>query len=266
LGIVAGSVVALGAVAALVIVLVTHSQAPAADSTSSKPPAHTVAPRGGGGPGVPVPPLPAFAPPADLGADCEYPTSQDPSVKPVNPPRSGKLPTDPPNIKATISTNVGDIGIQLDNAKAPCTVNSFINLAQQQFFNNTQCGKLIVQSDFGLLQCGGPDSDGTGGPGYEFADEYPSNQYSPSDPAVKQPVLYPRGTLAMAPASGPNPNGSQFNLMYKDSVSDPTSAIFGSIDQAGLATLDMIVKAGVLGNGDDGLPANTVTINSVQIG
>ena len=51
-----------------------------------------------------------------------------------------------------------------------------------------------------MLQCGGPENEGTGGPGYEFADEYPVNQYGPNDPALKQPVLYPRGTLGMANA------------------------------------------------------------------
>ena len=135
-------------------------------------------------------------------------------------------------IRATISTNVGDIGIQLDNAKAPCTVNSFISLAQQQFFNGTQCGKLIIQADFGLLQCGGPENEGTGGPGYEYADEYPLNQFGPSDPALKQPVLLPRGTLTMAPSIGPNPNQSQFNIMNKDSVTEPDSTVFGTINQA----------------------------------
>jgi serine/threonine protein kinase len=267
LGIVGGSIIALAAVTALVISLVTnsHPAANSANSTAPKPPAHTRAPRTGGS-GAPVPPLPAFAPPADLGANCQYPATQESPSKPVNPPPSGKISTDPPVINATISTNVGDIGIQLDNAKAPCTVNSFVSLAKQQFFNDTQCGQLIIQADFGLLQCGGPDNEGTGGPGYEYADEYPVNQYSPNNPALKQPVLYPRGTLTMAPGNGPNPNQSQFNLMYKDSVSEPNSTIFGTINQAGLETIDKIVKAGVLGQGDTGLPANTVTVTAVRIG
>ena len=268
IGIVGGSIVTLAAVVTLVIVLITHSSSGSsttATSTAMRSPVHTKVPRPGAGPGAPVPALPAFDPPPDLGANCQYPAARDPSPKPVNPPADGKVSTDPPVIRAKISTNVGDIGLELDNAKAPCAVNSFISLVKQQFFNGTQCGQLIIQADFGLLQCGGPDNEGTGGPGYEFADEYPANQYSLNDPALKQPVLYPRGTLGMAPLSGPNPNGSQFNMYYKDSVSDPSSTIFGTVDEAGLATIDKIVKAGILGNGDSGLPSSTVTITSVRL-
>ena len=67
-----------------------------------------------------------------------------------------------------------------------------------------------------MLQCGDPSGTGTGGPGYRFPNEYPTNQYRLTDPALKTPVLYPRGTLAMANA-GPGTNGSQFFLVYEDS-------------------------------------------------
>jgi serine/threonine protein kinase len=269
LGIVGGSVLVLGAVIALVISLVTHSHgsgsSTTATSTAMRFPVHTKVPRPGAAPGAPVPALPAFAPPPDLGANCQYPPTQDQALKPANPPPDGRVSTDPPVIRATISTNVGDIGIALDNAKAPCTVNSFVNLVKQKFFNGTQCGKLMNQSDFGILQCGGPENEGTGGPGYQYADEYPVNQYSPNDPALKQSVLYPRGSLAMANGLAPDTNQSQFNLFYKDSVSDPLFTIFGTIDEAGLTTIDKIAKAGVLGNGDDGLPSSPVTITSVRL-
>ncbi|WP_445160877.1 protein kinase domain-containing protein [Mycobacterium sp. Dal123C01] len=268
-GIVGGSVLVLGAVIALVISLVTHSggsgSSTTATSTAMRFPVHTKVPRPGATPGAPVPALPAFAPPPDLGANCQYPPTQDQALKPANPPPDGRVSTDPPVIRATISTNVGDIGIALDNAKAPCTVNSFVNLVKQQFFNGSQCGKLMNQSDFGILQCGGPENEGTGGPGYQFADEYPVNQYSLNDPALKQSVLYPRGSLSMANGLAPDTNQSQFNLFYKDSVSDPLFTIFGTIDEAGLATIDKIAKAGVLGNGDDGLPSSRVTITSVRL-
>ncbi|WAJ47664.1 protein kinase [Mycobacterium sp. Aquia_216] len=269
IAIVGGSVLVLAAVVALVVVLVTHSSggsSTTATSTAVRFPVHTRAPRPGVGPGAPVPALPAFAPPPDLGANCQYPPTADPALKPATPPPSGSVSTDPPVIRATISTNVGDIGIGLDNAKAPCTVNSFVSLVKQQFFNGTQCGRLITQSDFGLLQCGGPENEGSGGPGYQYADEYPVNQFPPNDPALKEPVLYPRGTLTMANGLAPDTNQSQFNMFYKDSVSEPTFTIFGTVDEAGLATIDKIVKAGVLGNTDDGLPSNTVTITAVRLG
>jgi peptidyl-prolyl cis-trans isomerase B (cyclophilin B) len=115
----------------------------------------------------------------------------------------------------------------------------------------------------GVLQCGDPAGDGTGGPGYEFANEYPTDQYAPNDPAAKQPVSYPRGTLAMANA-GPGTNGSQFFLVYQDSMLPPQYTVFGTIQQDGLATLDKIAEAGVKGGGEDGPPATKVTIKSVR--
>ena len=78
---------------------------------------------------------------------------------------------------------------------------------------------------------------------YQFDNEYPTNQFQPDDPKLQQPVLYPRGTLAMANA-GPGTNGSQFFLVYKDSQLPPNYTVFGTIDQTGLATLDKIAAAG----------------------
>ena len=78
-----------------------------------------------------------------------------------------------------------------------------------------------------MLQCGDPKGDGTGGPGYQFANEYPTNQYLPDDPALSQPLVYPRGTLAMANA-GPGTNGSQFFIVYKDSQLPPNYTVFGT--------------------------------------
>ena len=116
-----------------------------------------------------------------------------------------------------MTTNQGNIGLQLDNAKSPCTVNSFASLAQQGYFNDTPCHRLTTSEGLSVLQCGDPTGQGSGGPGYEFANEYPTNQFQPDDPQLQNPVMYPRGTLAMANA-GPGTNGSQFFLVYKDST------------------------------------------------
>ena len=84
--------------------------------------------------------LPPFKPPAGLGANCQYPaTPNEPAAKKVDPPKSGKVPTDPANISMSIATNQGPIGVQLENAKAPCTVNNFVSLAQKGYFNDTHC-------------------------------------------------------------------------------------------------------------------------------
>jgi peptidyl-prolyl cis-trans isomerase B (cyclophilin B) len=264
LGIVAGSVISLVAVAALVVTLVTHSHH-ATKSAPSRTPIRPRAPRSAELSGPNPPPMPSFAPPADLGANCQYPPSTGPASKPVRAPRPGKVSTDPAEINASIATNQGDIGLQLANAESPCTVNSFTSLAQQGFFDQTPCHRLTTAATVGVLQCGDPKGDSTGGPGYQFADEYPTNQYPPNDPQAQQPVVYPRGTLAMANA-GPGTNGSEFYLVYDDSELAPVYTVFGTIDDTGLTTIDNIVKGGVAGGGDDGTPAVAVTINTVRVG
>jgi len=115
-----------------------------------------------------------------------------------------------------------------------------------------------------VLQCGDPTGQGTGGPGYQFDNEYPTNQFQPDDPALQEPVVYPRGTLAMANA-GPGTNGSQFFLVYKDSHLPPNYTVFGTIDQTGLATLDKIAAAGTADGSQDGKPKDDVQVKSIQL-
>lgn len=271
IGIVGASALALIAVVALVIALVTKSDHPTNDPASATP-THGRAPNRPGptsdttaaAPAT-VPPLPAFAPPGIPGADCQYPPSPDAASKAVNPPHSGRVSTDPAQMNATISTNFGDIGIHLDNARTPCTVNSFVSLVRQQFFDNTSSGRLVNAPDGGMILLGGPENDGSGGPGYEFADEYPTNQYKPGDPALKETVIYPRGTLFMA-GTGPNTNGSQFQIVYRDLESEPTATVFGTVDQASLETVDKMARVGVAGDRQMGTPTSPITIISVRIG
>jgi peptidyl-prolyl cis-trans isomerase B (cyclophilin B) len=255
-----GAVVVIGAIVATVIVTNKGSNSTTASATTSTPPSSEAAP-------TPpadgkTPPLPAFAAPADLGANCQYPAAEAAS-KPNKPPRTGKVPTDPAEVSVSMSTNQGNIGLQLDNGKAPCTVNSFSSLAQQGYFNDTTCHRLTT-SGLSVLQCGDPKGTGMGGPGYQFADEYPANQFQPDNPALQQPVLYPRGTLAMANA-GANTNGSQFFLVYKDSPLPPKYTAFGTIDATGLATLDKIAAAGTADGGPDGAPKQPVQIKSILL-
>jgi cyclophilin family peptidyl-prolyl cis-trans isomerase len=106
---------------------------------------------------------------------------------------------------------------------------------------------------------------GRGGMGQVFrAHDTATNQYPPGDPNARGPVLYPRGTLAMANA-GPDTNGSQFFIVYDDSQLPPEYTVFGTVDDAGLAIVDKIAKAGIVGGGDDSVPATTVTITSVRL-
>jgi peptidyl-prolyl cis-trans isomerase B (cyclophilin B) len=262
-----GSIAAVAVIAAVVIAIVNtkHEQksntVATTGSTADSSSPETTTP---GGPTPPVPPLPPFKPSANLGANCQYPASSDPAAKPVKPPRTGKIPTDPAQVSASMATSQGNIGLMLANNESPCTVNSFASLTGQGFFNDTKCHRLTTSPTLGVLQCGDPKGDGTGGPGYQFANEYPTDQYPPNDPKTQEPVLYPRGTMAMANA-GPNTNGSQFFLVYKDSQLPPEYTVFGTIQADGLATLDKIAKAGVAGGGDDGAPAIDVTIKSLLL-
>jgi len=263
--IVGGSIVAVAVVAAVVIAVLNGKNEHKSNTAATTTPASgsaattTAAPQTG-----PVPPLPPFKPSASLGANCQYPASPDPAAKPVKPPRTGKVPTDPAQVSASMATNQGNMGLMLANNESPCTVNSFASLIGQKYFDNTKCHRLTTSPELGVLQCGDPKGDGTGGPGYQFANEYPTDQYPPNDPKLQEPVVYPRGTLAMANA-GPNTNGSQFFMVYKDSQLPPQYTVFGTIQADGLATLDKIAKAGVAGGGEEGAPTSEVTIKSLLL-
>ncbi len=255
-----GGVVAVIVVAAAVVTTVvltrddSDSENTAATSTAASPSGEPAAAGA----------LPAFAAPAGLGDNCQYPASPAKASKPVKPPRAGKVPTDPAQVSASMETNQGDIGLMLDNGKSPCTVNSFASLANQGFFKDTICHRLTTSESLSVLQCGDPTAEGTGGPGYQFPNEYPTNQYQPDDPKLAEPVLYPRGTLAMANA-GPGTNGSQFFLVYKDSMLPPNYTVFGTIDDTGLATLDKIAAAGTADGAPDGKPKSEVKITSLML-
>ena len=263
-----GAVVTVAVIVAVVIAIVnTKSEHKSNTAATTTTPAASSSPETTA-PATPqtgqVPPLPSFKPSANLGANCQYPASSDPAAKPVKPPRTGKVPTDPAQVSASMATSQGNIGLMLTNNESPCTVNSFASLIGQKFFNDTKCHRLTTSATLGVLQCGDPKGDGTGGPGYQFANEYPTDQYPPNDPKLQEPVLYPRGTLAMANA-GPNTNGGQFFMVYKDSQLPPQYTVFGTIQADGLATLDKIAKAGVAGGGEDGPPASDVTIKSLLL-
>ena len=196
--------------------------------------------------------------PADAGAGgetvaCEYPEDGQEPAREVEPP-AADAPADGP-VTATITTNFGDIGLSLDAAAAPCTVNSFVSLAEQGFYDDTPCPRIGDQDGFGILQCGDPTGTGAGGAGYSFADELAGDE------------TYPAGTLAMANA-GPDTNGSQFFLVFRDSQFPPSYTVFGTIDEAGLETIDAIAAVGNDGANPagGGTPNEDVTIEKVTVG
>ncbi|MGW0179410.1 peptidylprolyl isomerase [Nocardia sp. NPDC003345] len=216
-------------------------------------------------PGAAPPPPPAAKP---ATVNCNYRDSAEPAAKPVQKPRAEGIQTGDGNASLSISvdSSQGPMGLTLNNAQSPCTVNSFASLAGQGYFDGTTCHRLTQGEGLKVLQCGDPTGTGTGGPGYEFDNEYPTDQFAPTDPALQQPIGYQRGVLAMANA-GPGTNGSQFFIVYGDSMLPPNYTIFGTVDEAGLGTLDKIAAAGQdESNGPgDGKPTQPVNLNSVRI-
>lgn len=181
---------------------------------------------------------------------------------PTHTPTEGKIiqwPNPPPmtidqnkQYVATIKTNYGDIVVQLFPKDAPLTVNNFVFLARQGFYDGVKFHR--VAKGF-VIQSGDPTGTGSGGPGYEFADETVTRDYVP-------------GTLAMA-NSGPNTNGSQFFITLVDlSGQLPKKyTIFGLVS-SGFDVVQKIGNVPVKANpltGEMSLPTVDVYINSISI-
>ncbi|MFI8518022.1 peptidylprolyl isomerase [Streptomyces sp. NPDC085481] len=159
-----------------------------------------------------------------------------------------------------LKTNVGDITITMDAAKAPHTVNSFKHLADKKYFDGTKCHRLTTSGIF-VLQCGDPKGDGTGGPGYSIPDE---NLTGLGKAGADGTVTYPKGVVAMANA-GANTGGSQFFLVYKDTKLPPNYTPFGTFDASGVKVVEDVAKAGVQGGSGDGAPQKAVTIEKAVV-
>lgn len=150
---------------------------------------------------------------------------------------------------ALMKTSEGDITIELDAKGSPNTVNNFVYLAKNKFYDNTIFHRVIKGF---MIQGGDPKGDGTGGPGYQFADEPFTGEYT-------------KGTIAMANA-GPNTNGSQFFIMHADYPLPKNYVIFGHVT-AGLDVVDKIAEAPVTmsAHGENSQPVTPVKVESVTI-
>jgi len=188
------------------------------------------------------------------GTTCQFTSDGRQPAKKVTPPPA--TPTVSGRVPATIKTSVGTFQATLDAKQAPCTVESFVSLAKQGWFDNTPCHRLTLPSTgIQVLQCGDPTGTGTGGPGYSFPDELSGNE------------TYPTGTLAMANA-GPNTNGSQFFVVYGDTPLPPNYTVFGKVSPQSVKLIDKVAAKGVdnaFGPGD-GHPKEKVTITKVTTG
>ncbi|MGB2571953.1 peptidylprolyl isomerase [Micromonospora citrea] len=203
-------------------------------------------------------------PPATKGPCAYTATPDDPAARPVPLPPDPRRTPDRGTVRVTLRTNQGPIGLTLDREQAPCTVQSFLHLARHRFYDRTNCHRLTAYATLKVLQCGDPSGTGSGGPGYRYADELPTDlPPAPTDPTgVRR--LYARGTLAMANA-GPDTNGSQFFLVQADSALRPNYTVFGSVDEAGLATLDRIAAGGIAPTPEDPAPVDGAPAEPVEI-
>jgi peptidyl-prolyl cis-trans isomerase B (cyclophilin B) len=186
---------------------------------------------------------------------CDYPTDPQAATRKVNPPP--ETPDVQGKVDVTMKTTIGTLDATLDADKTPCTVNSFVSLAQQGFFDNTPCHRLTT-ADTGIyvLQCGDPSGTGTGGPGYTIPDEISGHE------------TYGPGTLAMANTGQADSGGSQFFIVYQNTPLPPKYTVFGQVDPAGVKAVQKMAKQGTdnaYGQGD-GHPKVTVSLETVTAG
>jgi cyclophilin family peptidyl-prolyl cis-trans isomerase len=146
---------------------------------------------------------------------------------------------------ATLHTSHGDIDIEFDAAASPLTVNNFVFLARDGFYDGVIFHRVIKGF---MIQGGDPTGTGMGGPGYRFRDE------------LEGPGRYSRGTVAMANA-GPNTNGSQFFIMHADYGLPHNYTIFGQVSDG----LDVVDAIATTPTGAQDRPHEDCVINSVTI-
>lgn len=178
-----------------------------------------------------TPPIPLTTP----STTTESVTTTTPTTTPIvsSTPSSTSMtdtttttPNELPRVR--ISTNKGDIVVELFSSDAPKTVENFLTLVNKEYYNGVIFHRVIKGF---MIQGGDPTGTGSGGPGYKFADELNANTES-----YKRG--YVRGTLAMANA-GPNTNGSQFFIMHADYPLPHAYTIFGRVVE-GLDVVDAI--------------------------
>lgn len=195
--------------------------------------------------------------PLEDTVQCEYNESGE-AANDATVPNGDDVSTEG-TVTVNFTTNQGEIPMELDRALAPCTVNAITDLVDQGYYDDTICHRMTT-GGLAVLQCGDPTGSGSGGPGFQFANEYPTDELD--DTAVQS--IYPRGSIAMANA-GPDTNGSQFFLNYADSTLAPDYTYFGNVTEEGLETLDAIAETGVAGGASDGAPAEEVRIESATL-
>ncbi len=152
---------------------------------------------------------------------------------------------------ATVVTNLGELTITLDPVEAPLTVNNFVVLSRYHFYDSLTCHRIPL--DF-VAQCGDPAGDGTGGPGYTFADELPADGE------------YQIGSVVMANSGSPGTNGSQFFMVIGNRGMNlpPNYSLFGQVTTGVDTTLNAIALTADETNSSEA-PTTPVFIESITI-
>ncbi|HLL66581.1 MAG TPA: peptidylprolyl isomerase [Micromonosporaceae bacterium] len=209
-----------------------------------------------GAPGVPVATegVEATRPPVAPGS-CAYPPDDagGPDQRLVPAPPAKPAYTGP--VAATVQTNLGALTLELDGTKAPCAVNAMVSLVKENYYTETDCHR-VTTDGLWVVQCGDPTGTGSGTPGFKYDDE----NLPPPDGLW----TYPRGTIAMANA-GPDTNGSQFFIVYRDSELGPDYPVVGRVT-AGIELVDKVAAGGTEDKSADGRPAQPLHITKVTIG
>jgi peptidyl-prolyl cis-trans isomerase B (cyclophilin B) len=227
--------------AASVVALILLPTLAACGGGSSSP----VAQDGGSGPSTQSP---------SGDTTCDYVPDPQGATRKVDPPPA--TPTVQGDVKVAMKTTIGTLDATLDAGRTPCTVNSFVSLATQGFFDKTPCHRLTTaETGIYVLQCGDPSGTGTGGPGYTIPDELNGQE------------TYGPGTLAMANTGQPNSGGSQFFIVYQNTPLPPQYTVFGTVSSAGVKAVQKLAQQGTdnaYGQGD-GHPREPVTLQRVTV-
>ncbi|HEY0815589.1 MAG TPA: peptidylprolyl isomerase [Pseudonocardia sp.] len=261
-----GSIVAVVVIVVGIVLFATLGRGsgaatdPAAAPTPDAAATPTAAPTGSAQTPAAIPtaiaPLPKRPTPLPASVNCSFPAGGQ-AAKPVTPPPGTNVSAQG-TVAVTLQTGDGAVPLTLDKALAPCTVDSFVSLSKQGFFDNSTCHRITTAPGLQVLQCGDPTGTGSGGPGYTIPDE------------VFPELKYGRGILAMANTGQPNTGGSQFFMIYGDGELPPQYTAFGSINPAGLQVLDTIAKRGSDGSLEPspggGKPIRPVTIEKATVG
>jgi len=191
------------------------------------------------------------------------PSQSSQSISPSQPATASKVMSwsSPPAMEidkakkytATLDTSLGSFKIQLFASESPLTVNNFVFLSRQGFYNNVIFHRIIKEF---MIQTGDPKGTGTGSPGYRFADELPpKHQYAP-------------GIVAMANA-GPNTNGSQFFICTGEQSRNlngmPNYTQFGQVSEGMEIVLKIASVPVIMQNGELSRPKDPPVIKSIII-